>query len=167
MHVGPADIDTILVETFDRALTLPNQPDPQSTEAAQYSVPFCLALALVKGDHALLPIEGQSLGDISVVSLAQRVKLVSISDYRDAFPASTPSRVTITAGGRQKTIEVLLPKGEPQNPLTYGELQQKFLTLTTGLSLPTPTIHDMRMAANGLGINQTSAELFSSLRGAP
>ena len=167
MHVGPADIDTILVETFDRALTLPNQPDPQSTEAAQYSIPFCLALALVKGDHALLPIEGQSLGDISVVSLAQRVKLVSISDYRDAFPAFTPSRVTIAAGSRHKTIEVLLPKGEPQNPLTYGELQQKFLTLTAGLSLPTPTIQDMRMAANGLGINQTSAELFSSLRGAP
>jgi 2-methylcitrate dehydratase PrpD len=167
MHVGPTDIDTILVETFDRALTLPNQPDPQSTEAAQYSIPFCLALALVKGDHALLPLEQQSLEDISVVSLAQRVKLVSIRDYRDAFPTSTPSRVTISAGSRQKTIEVLLPKGEPHNPLSSGELQQKFLKLTAGLSLAPPKIQAMRMAANGLGISQSCEELFSSLRRTP
>lgn len=167
MDVGAADIDTILVETFQRALTLPNQPDPQSTESAQYSIPFCLALALVKGDHALLPLEQQSLGDLSVVSLARRVKLVSINHYLDAFPASTPSRVTITAGKRRKTIEVLRPKGEAQNPLTSAELQRKFLTLTARLSLPPITIQDIRMAANGLGIDQTSAELFSSLRCAP
>ncbi|KQY15066.1 protein involved in propionate catabolism [Rhizobium sp. Root73] len=167
MCMAPDDIDEILVETFDRALTLPNQFDPQSSEAAQYSVPFCLALALVKGPTALLPLKPESLGDASVVSLARRVKMVRARDYLDAFPKSTPSKVTISAGGRRKTIEVLAPKGEPQNPLTSDELQQKFLTLTAELSLNPPQVQALQRAASGLGIEQTSTELFRALRCVP
>ena len=166
MQLTASDIDAVLVETFDRALTLPNQPDPQSSEAAQYSIPFCVALALFRGEEALLPLKDEYLGDPDVVSLAKRIKLVSASDYRDAFPASTPARVTISARGRGETIEVLTPKGEPQNPLTSGELQRKFLRLAAQLPVSEPRVHAMMKAANGLGIHQTSANLLAALSGA-
>jgi len=129
MHVRSREIESILVETFDRALTLPNQSQPQSNEAAQYSIPFCVGLALVHGAEALLPLKDDYLRDPSVIDLAKRIRLTDASEYMGAFPAATPARVTMIANGRRETLEVYLPKGEPQNPLSDAELQRKFKRL--------------------------------------
>jgi 2-methylcitrate dehydratase PrpD len=157
----PDDIESLLIETFDRALTLPNQSEPQSAEAAQYSIPFCVALALIHGEHALLPMSDTHLSDKRVIGLAKRVRLSSASAYRDAFPAGTPARVTMTAKGRLEAIEVLLPRGEPQNPLTGGELQEKFLTLSSALGQEHAS--GIVKAVNELGVHQSAARLFAVL----
>jgi 2-methylcitrate dehydratase PrpD len=128
---GASDaIKSILVETFERALTLPNQTAPRSIEEAQYSIPFCIALALVHGKDALLPLCDTHLFDPAVLGLAGRIDLKAALDYRDSFPNTTPARVTMTAHGHKETAEVLYPKGEPQFTLTNDELKQKFMTLT-------------------------------------
>ncbi len=75
MQAATSEIESILVETFDRALTLPNQIDPQTNEAAQYSIPFCIALALSYGQEALLPLEDKYRHDAAVVALAKRIRL--------------------------------------------------------------------------------------------
>ena len=164
MHLRPDDIDVVLVETFDRALTLPNQAAPQSVEAAQYSIPFCVALALVHGPGSLLPMTETYLGDANVIALAERIRLVSRDAYRDAFPATTPARVTISAEGKVETIEILLPKGEPQNPLSSLERQNKFQRLAAEASLCQPQIDALIQAASSLGIYRSPEELFAALR---
>jgi len=162
LQAGPNDIEGLSIETFERALTLPNQKDPQSAEAAQYSIPFCVALALIHGEKALLPMDDAHLSDGRVTGLAGRISLSSTKDYAHSFPAGTPARVTMTAKGRNETIEVLYPRGEAQNPLTARELQEKFLKLSSALSHQQAS--DIAAAVNGLGIHHEPAALIEALR---
>ncbi|OWW02365.1 protein involved in propionate catabolism [Rhizobium sp. R72] len=161
LDADPDEIEDLVIETFERALTLPNQIEPQSAEAAQYSIPFCVALALVHGQQALLPMDDGHLCDIRVTALAGRIRLQSARDYAASFPAGTPARVTMRARGRSETIEVLYPRGEPQNPLSAEELQEKFLTLSSALGRDQAS--DVSAAVEGLGIHQNPAALFEAL----
>ncbi|OWV96910.1 protein involved in propionate catabolism [Rhizobium sp. R693] len=161
LQAGPDDIEGLLIETFDRALTLPNQSQPQSAEAAQYSIPFCVALALIHGEQALLPMDDAHLFDKRVTGLAGRIRLSRAIDYFDSFPAGTPARVTMTAKGKRETIEVLHPRGEPQNPLTARELQEKFVKLSSALSQE--QTEGIVKAVHGLGIHHDPAALIETL----
>lgn len=163
MSLSSCDIDTILVETFERALSLPNLPDPSTSEAAQYSIPFCIALALVHGERALLPLKEAYLGDGAVVALARRIKLVSLRNYEHAFPASTPARVTIVGKGQVDQEEVLLPRGEPLNPLTHKALESKFLALAEKSPFEEKRAMALLEAADGLGIDHEPSDLYAAL----
>ena len=123
-------IERVTVETFERALRLNNYPDPSSLEAAQYSIPFCLGVAAVKGPGALLPLMEDSLHDPNIVNFARHVTLNVDTGLNDLFPRKTPARVIVdTATG---TIEktVTDPRGDPANPMTQAELEAKFRCLT-------------------------------------
>jgi 2-methylcitrate dehydratase PrpD len=163
MSLSSCDIDTILVETFERALSLPNLPDPSTNEAAQYSIPFCVALALVHGEQALLPLKEEHLGDPSVVALARRIKLVNSRNYEHAFPVSTPARVTIVGKGQVGQQEVLSPRGEPLNPLTRDAFETKFLALMEQSPYDEKQAMALLEAAGRLGIDRESADLFAAL----
>lgn len=157
----PEEIEGLFIETFDRALTLPNQSEPQSIEAAQYSVPFCVALALVHGDLALLPMEKRHLSDARVIKLALRITVSSSNSYAAAFPDMTPARVTISARGTTDSIELLFPKGEPTNPLSPLELMDKFIILSSDLG--TARASAIARAVYGLGIHKEPPALFAAL----
>ncbi len=164
MNIDHDDIDALLIETFARALSLPNAVRPQSSEAAQYSIPFCVALALVHGEEALLPLQVCHLADPAVLALSQRVNLVRSDDYAGAFPVSTPARVTIVAKGQLETEEVLAPRGEPQNPLNTLELEQKFRVLSEKSPLGRSEANTVLEVASRLGIGYEPSELLGALR---
>jgi 2-methylcitrate dehydratase PrpD len=116
----------IEIETFARALTLNNDLAPASLEAAQYSIPFCVALAAVHGAETLLPVTTQSLQDGAVAALARRVTLSVDGELDRMFSQAVPARVTVVVPSGRFTTTVLAPKGEPANPLAWDELRAKF-----------------------------------------
>jgi len=123
-------IQSIRVETFGRALTLNNQIAPATLQAAQYSIPFCLAVALVHGRAALAPmIDPALLVDQDVLNLSSRVELVVSEEFDPMFPAAVPARVTISTPNEQITETSLAPRGEPTNPMSWDDLLEKFDTL--------------------------------------
>jgi 2-methylcitrate dehydratase PrpD len=119
-------IQAIEVATFPRALVLPNDPAPANLEAAQYSVPFCVALALVRGAGALLPMREAHLADPEVLALASRIRLSVDPSYEEVFPAAVPARVVIASAGRMLSLAVMAPRGEPTNPLSIAQREEKF-----------------------------------------
>ncbi|AYD00649.1 MmgE/PrpD family protein [Neorhizobium sp. NCHU2750] len=125
-------IETIEIATFSRALSLPNQGRPLNLEGAQYSIPFCVALALCHGPDALLPLTERHLSDARVLSLSDRVRLVEDDRYLECFPTTTPALLTITAGGHRFQCEVTHPYGEAKNPFNAYDLRDKFLRLGKG-----------------------------------
>ena len=128
--LNPKSIRGIRVETFERALRLNNYPDPDTIEAAQYSIPFCLGVAAVKGPYALLPLETTSLHDRCSVDLAQRVELAVKADMNRLFPVQTPARVFVETSAGTFAKTVINPKGDPANPFTPEELETKYRRLT-------------------------------------
>lgn len=123
-------IDSVTVETFERALRLNNYPDPSNLESAQYSICFCLGVAAVKGACGLLPLRESILHDANVVHFARRVTLSQNAGMNALFPQKTPARVIVdTQAGRiEKTVTD--PLGDPANPMTQAELEAKFRRLT-------------------------------------
>jgi 2-methylcitrate dehydratase PrpD len=158
-----SEIDEILVETFERALTLPNQPAPTSNEAAQYSIPFCVAVALLHGKAALLPLEDRYLADPAVLALASRVTLKTSPRYAGAFPSTTPATLSIVSGGRRFALEVVRPKGEPTNPMSGEELAHKFEALTSRLPISKMKLLSIAETIRCFGRESTTADLLNAL----
>jgi 2-methylcitrate dehydratase PrpD len=123
-------IEAIDIDTFGRSLTLNNEVAPRSLESAQYSLPFCIALAAIRGPEALLPMLDDTLGDERVLALARRVRLHLDAPFDAMFSASVPGRVTVTARGQRFSETVLAPRGEPTNPMSWNDLERKFLIAT-------------------------------------
>jgi 2-methylcitrate dehydratase PrpD len=123
----------ITVHTFARALRLNNYPDPPTIEAAQYSVPFCLALGAAAGAQALLPIQPAGLTDAAVVDLARRVRLQVDPDMEARFPAEAGARVVMETGTGRLERTVRFPLGDPANPMARSRLVDKFRRLTRGM----------------------------------
>lgn len=120
------DIVSVDVETFGRALTLSNEVAPSTLEGAQYSIPFCLGVAAVRGAPALLPLREDCLADQAALDLARKVRLAVIPEYDAMFPAAVPGRVRLTTATATLEHAVLAPKGEPSNPMTWDDIDAKF-----------------------------------------
>ena len=132
----PGTIERIEIDTFQRALSLGNAAAPATPEAAQYSVPFMVALLALRGRDALLPFRTTSLDDAEVVQLAGRVTLRLDPAFQAMFSAKVPARVVVHAAARRWEQTVLEPFGEPTNPMRWDDLVAKLHVATRGLIDP-------------------------------
>jgi 2-methylcitrate dehydratase PrpD len=126
------EIESIQVETFREVTRLANAR-PSNTIAAQFSVEFALAVALLYDRIGPAEVTEAQIHDPAILGLARKVR-VSVDDTLDRqFPAKTMARVTIRTrrGEHRTTIEY--PRGNPENPLTQTELEAKFELLTRDL----------------------------------
>lgn len=123
-------IDSIEVETYSGALRLSNKARPASLVDVQYSIPYCLALAVIVGPQALLPPSAEALDNEDVAALARRITLTFNASFDARFPAETLARVAVISAGRRFVSDVTAPKGEATNPLSWEELETKFCAAT-------------------------------------
>jgi 2-methylcitrate dehydratase PrpD len=128
-----SQIQEIRIQTFSRAFGLPNRVKPQTLEEAQFSIPFCTALAMVREEKekGFFRILREDLSDSNVVSLSGRVSLEHHPGFDGLFPEKIFSKVTVeTSMGRFERI-VSSAKGDSDNPFSVRELQEKYLTYAT------------------------------------
>ena len=151
LRVG--DIAAIEVETFTEVTRLVNYA-PRNTIAAQFSIPFALAVALLHDRIGPAEVSDANLRDPMVLDLARKVR-VSVDETLDReFPAKTMAHVTIRTPRDQYQASVEFPRGNPENPLSDDELDAKFVLLTRDLiSEPRSValraaIRDLPQAAN-------------------
>lgn len=126
------EIEAIEVETFWEVTRLANDR-PSNTIAAQFSIQFALAVALLYDRIGPAEVSDAHLHDPAILDLARKVR-VSVDDTLNRqFPAKTMARVAIhtSRGDFQTTIEY--PRGNPENPLSNAELEAKFRLLTQDL----------------------------------
>jgi 2-methylcitrate dehydratase PrpD len=173
-ELRPSDVSAIRVETFEKAVHL-DHPAPETTEQAQYSVPFPVAAALVKsagradGWYGLGPAEllEPGLDDPDTRRLARCVELVEAPDLTAAFPKRFLARVTLTlADGRVLTSPDTTFRGELDDPLTDAELSAKFRWLASPL-LGDARVAELEAAAWGIAELPSIAPLLRFLTAPP
>jgi len=153
------EIETIAVETFWEVTRLAND-QPSNTIAAQFSIQFALAVALLHDRIGPAEVSDARIHDPAILSLARKVR-VSVDDTLDRqFPAKTMARVTIHTRREDLRTTVEYPRGNPENPLSHAELEAKFQLLTRDLiseershSLRTAIV-DLPEAKNVLALTQ-------------
>lgn len=123
------DIERIEVVTFHQAARLAVRA-PRTTEEAQYSLPFPVAAALVKGAIGAAEIRGAGLEDPDVLALSQAIALTESEAYNARFPAERWAHVVFhLADGTTIRSEPATARGDPENPLAEGELAAKYRAL--------------------------------------
>lgn len=157
------NVRTLVVEIFPTGLELQNSPAPHSLEAAQYSYPFCCALAALHGADAFRPMRPACLADRRVLELAGRVDLRVAPDFAGAFPARTPARVTLDQGGGPQTRTVHHPLGDVANPMSREQIEEKFRVLAEDI-LSVEAIAAVIAAVDRL-THDGAAPLYAALSG--
>ena len=124
--ISASRISSITVATFLRAFELDNKVTPYSQAEAQFSVPFCIAAALVHGPKALMPIADELFDDPAVKELAARIKVRHKPDFTAMFPKKAPSDVTIKTPEGTYETRIIDAHGDPLNLMSRSDLQDKF-----------------------------------------
>lgn len=126
------DIVGIDTDTFGRTLTLSNEIAPLTLEGGQYSLPFCLGVAATGGSAALLPLREESLNDAAALAVSARVRMTVKPEFDAMFPAAVPGAVRVTTRSGILERSVLMPKGEPANPMSWDDIDAKFRAIARG-----------------------------------
>lgn len=138
-RMNAGDIVAIRIDTFSQALSLNNDLVPPTLEAAQYSVPFCVAVAAVRGAAALLPLEAATLGDAMVLDCARKITMTVDPALDAMFPSAVPARIEVESRRGRFSRTVTAPRGESSNPLGWDELGVKFQSVARGRISPAAT----------------------------
>lgn len=137
------DILLINIRTYQTALDITDNPQPQSVYAAKFSLQFCAALAAVKGSAGLTDFNEESLYDYEIRTLMKRINVGVDSKMDKAYPKDWGARISIEfADGTVKDWVTSHPKGDPENPITLEYLQQKFIKITHQFGMTTEKQQD-------------------------
>jgi 2-methylcitrate dehydratase PrpD len=123
-----ADVDRVTVAGTERMATINNIANPTDIMMAQYSIPFCVALALFRDPRDPASFDDSALHDPAIRDMCGRVAIV-VAD--PPVKSAGASIVTVRLkNGRELTKEVEEFNGTPARPLDRAELKDKFMTLT-------------------------------------
>jgi 2-methylcitrate dehydratase PrpD len=124
-------VKTICVGVSAYAKTQNGNPSPQDTMGAQFSIPFCVALALTGDPADPAAYSDESISDGARRRLAQRVEIFVDEEMEAAYPRHYGARVELElVGGKRMSAARLDPHGMPDDPCTREELEEKFMRLT-------------------------------------
>ncbi|MFZ5647816.1 MAG: MmgE/PrpD family protein [Bacillota bacterium] len=131
--IGPDDVQSILVRTYKTALDITNNYTPDNPYAAKFSLPFCVSLSIKEGRCSPEGFSESSLTDPVIRSLMERIELEADPDLNARYPELWPAALSIqTRSGEVLRGHTDCPKGDPENPVTAAELEEKFLSLARG-----------------------------------
>ena len=121
------EVETITPEPILHIVCEPieHKQRPNTPYAALFSLPFCLAVNVVKGRAALEDFEEERLNDPRVLELAGKVRCSGVDSAR--FPKYLHGGVRMTLrDGRVLAREEPVNWGNPENPMTWEDVEAKF-----------------------------------------
>jgi len=128
-NLDTKEIKEVLVETTTRGadiLSDPSKYKPTTKETADHSLPYCIAVAVAKGNVLPSDFEEDALRDPFVWALLDKIKVVANPEIDALFPKVKRAIVTIkTSKGEYKKQENFA-KGQPERLLSEEELISKF-----------------------------------------
>ncbi|MGD0176094.1 MAG: MmgE/PrpD family protein [Candidatus Bathyarchaeia archaeon] len=128
--IDSREVREVLVETTNRGadiLSDQSKYHPTTKETADHSLPYCIAVAIAKGNVLPSDFEEKALQDQSVLQLLPKIKVIANPEIDAIFPNVKRAIVTITTKD-ERTFKKQedFARGEPERPLSEQELIAKF-----------------------------------------
>ncbi|MBI5869252.1 MAG: MmgE/PrpD family protein [candidate division Zixibacteria bacterium] len=129
------DVTHVRVRTVARAkdiLADPTKYHPETKETADHSLPYVVAAAIA--DRMITPQQftPARIAEPKLRSLFPKIEVVADAEFERQFPAKKCSAVAITTkDGRTVEQQVDYPRGNPSNPMTDADIEEKFRALTS------------------------------------
>jgi 2-methylcitrate dehydratase len=131
----PETVEAVHIRALPRVADIladESKYNPNNKETADHSLPYCIAAALVDGQVTPQQFTTDKIMDPVVRFQLHKVKVAADLEFEKLFPAIQRVEVTVnTTDGRKLTQRLDYPKGDPRNPLTDEELEEKFDALAS------------------------------------
>ncbi len=128
------EIEEVEIDTYEAAKSIladdESKWNPKNRETADHSLPYMIAVALVKKRFWL---DSYSyIQDPEIISVMKRIKVHEDAGMSKIYPEKLPVRVTVNTKNAKKSAYLELPKGHAKRPLTNDELIEKATKLGLG-----------------------------------
>ncbi len=136
-NVHPEQVEKIQIRSLARAadiLSDPSKYDPRNKETADHSLPYVIAAALVERQVTPAQFTIEKITNPRIREQLNKIEVVADPEIEKVFPALQRVIVNInTTDGRTFSKQLDYPKGDPRNPLTDQEVEEKFSALADGV----------------------------------
>jgi 2-methylcitrate dehydratase PrpD len=161
------DVKSVRVGVSRYAAQNNGEPAPIDTMGAQYSIPYCAAVALTGDPRDPARFSDEAVNDAAMRALAARVEIVIDPAVEAVYPAKFGASVALTrADGAVSERTVLECRGTPSDPCSRQELRDKF-DLLAGARLSADTLAELAGLIEGAATLPSARELTRLLRPRP
>jgi 2-methylcitrate dehydratase PrpD len=135
----PQDIKGVLVKVSKFIIDfLCNPPEvkyrPQNHVEGQFSIPYVLSVGILKGRIGVEEYSTEMLTHPMVLETAAKVRWEVDPKAEAQYPKAYPATVIVELKNGQEMIsQVDFPKGDPENPASFQEIEDKFNSLVCGI----------------------------------
>jgi 2-methylcitrate dehydratase len=137
----PDDVAKVHIRTTARGadiLSDASKYDPHTKETADHSLPYVIAAAIAERQVTPLQFTMEKIMDPTIRAQLNKIVVVADAEIEKVFPALQRVVVMIqTTDGREFSKQLDYPKGDPRNPLTDKEVEEKFEALAEPVMTPT------------------------------
>jgi len=132
-NLKPQEIVELEVGTYKDALEIVGKNyEPKTPAEAKFSLPYCIAIAIIDGAAGLRQFTYENLSKNDVKDLIKRVRVYLDDEINMLYPQKLGARVKVTVrSGKTYEKVVESAKGSPENPLSKDELISKFIDLAS------------------------------------
>ena len=163
-HLKPDDVVKVHIRTTARGadiLSDPSKYDPHTKETADHSLPYVIAAAIAERQVTPLQFTMEKIMDPAIRAQLNKIVVVADPEIENVFPALQRVIVTITTtDGRELSKQLDYPKGDPRNPLTDKEVEEKF----EALAGPVMTAAARRKAIDAIWALEKQASVTDLMR---
>ena len=132
IDLQPEQVERIEVKTYKLAVGSHDHTDIKGISSAKLSTPFSVALAIAEGSAGYADYTEENLNDYWIKNLTRKVSVVEDEGLTQRSPEIRGAKVDVyLKNGQSFEASCYYPKGEPENPLTKKELEDKFRGLAT------------------------------------
>jgi len=163
-HLKPDDVVKVHIRTTARGadiLSDPSKYDPHTKETADHSLPYVIAAAIAERQVTPLQFTMEKIMDPAIRAQLNKIVVVADPEIENVFPALQRVIATITTtDGRELSKQLDYPKGDPRNPLTDKEVEEKF----EALAGPVMTAAARRKAISAIWALEKQASVTELMR---
>ena len=138
-------IESVRCRVTPLTLKAADQREPRTPLAAKFSVRFCAAMALARGDAGEAEFTDASLADPAVARIMARVT----PESDDSLSIAAAHMTVRLADGRVIEERITAARGTPDNAGTRDDVETKFRRLAESV-LPAPQVAELTAALRGL-----------------
>ena len=124
------EIKRISIKTYKGVIGKHDTKSVSNPYSAKMSIPFSVAVALIKGSADINVFTTENISDSKIISLTNKIFIEADNELSALVPDKRVAIVEIDFGNNVILTErVDYPKGEPENPMTDIEIKEKFQSL--------------------------------------
>lgn len=130
--VDVEDIEEVKVCIYPNAIKLAGIKYPKDQDETKFSIQYTLACALLNGSYGIADMNPPRMTE-DVVGLIEKIKLIPDESMENREKGIRGTRVeAVLKDGETIVQTVLVPKGDPENPLTRADIIDKLKTCAKG-----------------------------------